>query len=155
MKVFRIEREKFLHSTLEGLGAALSSGGRWNSLQTRMVYTAGSRALAILEIAVHLDLGEDLPDDRFMVEIFIPDQLPVQLLDIQDLPVGWDAKPPQRLSQLLGDKFTREGAAAILKVPSAIVPEEHNYLINPLHPDAFQVKVVGSSPLVLDGRLRR
>jgi RES domain-containing protein len=155
MKVFRIEREKFLHSTLEGLGAALSSGGRWNSLHTRMVYTAGSRALAILEIAVHLDLSEDLPDDRFMVEIFIPDQLPVQSLDVQDLPVGWDAKPPQLLTQLLGDQFAREGAAAILKVPSAIVPEEHNFLINPFHPDASQVKVVRSSPLVLDGRLRR
>jgi RES domain-containing protein len=155
MRVFRIEREKFLHSTLEGLGAALSSGGRWNSLHTRMVYTAGSRALAILEIAVHLDLSEDLPDDRYMAEIFIPDDVPVQTLDAVDLPIGWDAKPPQLLTQLLGDKFVRESLAAVLKVPSAIVPEEHNYLINPLHPDASFVKVVSLSPLLLDGRLRR
>jgi RES domain-containing protein len=155
MRVFRIEREKFLHSTLEGLGAALSSGGRWNSMNTRMVYTAGSRALAILEIAVHLDFSEDLPDDRYMVEIFIPDDVPVHTLDAVDLRIGWDAKPPQPLTQLLGDKFVRERSAAVFKVPSAIVPEEHNYLINPMHPDASKIKVVGTSPLVLDGRLRR
>lgn len=155
MKVFRIEREKFLDTTLEGTGASLSSGGRWNSLHTRMVYTAGSRALAILEIAVHLDLSEDLPDDRYMVEIFIPDDLKLQTLDARDLPSGWDAKPPRQLTQLLGDKFVRESAAAVLRVPSAIVPEEYNYLINPLHPSADQVKVVGASPLVLDGRLRK
>lgn len=64
MKVFRIDRKKYLDSTLSGIGASRATGFRWNSLNTRLVYTAESRALAILEVAVHLDLAEDLPKDR-------------------------------------------------------------------------------------------
>ena len=75
MIVFRIERRKYLSATLMGIGASKSSGFRWNSLHNRMVYTAESRALATLEVAVHLDLNEDLPSDRMMVEIDIPDEV--------------------------------------------------------------------------------
>ena len=71
MIVFRIEREKYLKTTLHGIGASLSIGFRWNSINTKLVYTAESRALATLEVAVHLDLSEDLPNDRYFVEIEI------------------------------------------------------------------------------------
>jgi len=73
MRVYRIEREKYLDTTLKGIGAALTEGYRWNSLNTYLVYTAASRALATLEVSVHLDLCEDLPADRYYVEIDIPD----------------------------------------------------------------------------------
>lgn len=75
MKVFRIEREKYLSTTLKGIGAALSEGFRWNSANTNLVYTAESRALATLEIAVHLDLTSDLPTIAFMLNYLFPMKL--------------------------------------------------------------------------------
>jgi RES domain-containing protein len=77
MRVFRIERKKYLNTTLKGIGAALTEGYRWNSLNTYLVYTAESRALAILEVSVHLDLSEDLPADRYCVEIDIPGEVKI------------------------------------------------------------------------------
>ena len=73
MRVYRIEREKYLNTTLKGIGAALAEGYRWNSLHTFLVDTAESGALATLEVSVHLDLNEDLPSDRYYVEIDIPE----------------------------------------------------------------------------------
>jgi RES domain-containing protein len=153
MKVFRIERKKYLKETLSGKGASLSDGMRWNSMHTRMVYTAQSRALAMLEIAVHLDLNEDLPNDRLLIELEIPDQVKIKHLDLKSLPDDWDAKPPGITTQLFGDEFVSAQEFAIMRVPSSIVPEEFNFLINPLHPDARKIKVIGHKPLQLDPRL--
>ena len=118
MRVFRVEREKYLVTTLEGIGAAMNEGYRWNSLNTYLVYTAESRALATLEVSVHLDLSNDLPTDRYYVEIEIPDDITILELDISDLPVGWDSKPPVRATQFIGDDFVKGKGAAVLKVPS-------------------------------------
>lgn len=113
-----------------------------------MVYTAESRALATLEVSVHLDLSEDLPTDRFYVEIDIPDDILVLELDLKDLPDTWNAKPPTLTTQYIGDDFVLGGEAAVLKVPSSIVPPESNYLINPNHVDAKRIQVVsGNKPL--------
>jgi RES domain-containing protein len=131
MRVFRIEREKHLKSVLSGIGASLSNGFRWNSLATRLVYTAESRALARLEISLLLDIQEDLPSDRYYVEIEIPDEVEIVELDRKDLPLNWDAKPLILETQLVGNKFVILQPAAALRVPSAIVPQEYNYLINP------------------------
>lgn len=153
MKVFRIEREKYLNTTLSGVGASITRGFRWNSLNTRMVYTAESRALATLEVAVHLDLSQDLPDDRYYVEIEIPDKITILEIDRINLPPNWNAHPPQIHTQIIGDEFVRNNQAAVLKVPSSIVPDEFNYLINPLHPDIAKIKVVKSERMRFDGRL--
>ncbi len=155
MLVFRIEREKYLNSALSGIGASLSEGFRWNSLSTRIVYTAESRALAILEVSVHLDLQEDLPTDRYLITLEIPDEVEILELDQIDLPLNWDAKPPIIETQLIGDDFVNQQNAAVLKVPSAIVPEEYHYLINPLHPDAQKIKVTTSKQLLFDTRLKK
>ena len=153
MKVFRIEREKYLNTTLSGVGASITRGFRWNSLNTRMVYTAESRALATLEVAVHLDLSQDLPDDRYYVEIEIPDEIAILEIDRINLPPNWNAHPPQMHTQIIGDEFVRNNQAAVLKVPSSIVPDEFNYLINPLHPDIVKIKIVKSERMRFDGRL--
>lgn len=155
MLVFRIEREKYLNSALSGIGASLSEGFRWNSLSTRIVYTAESRALAILEVSVHLDLQEDLPTDRYLITLEIPDEVEILELDQIDLPLNWDAKPPIIETQLIGDDFVNQQSAAVLKVPSAIVPEEYHYLINPLHPDAQKIQVTTSKQLLFDTRLKK
>jgi RES domain-containing protein len=154
MQVYRIEREKYLATALSGLRAAASRGYRWNSLNTRLVYTAESRALATLEVSVHLDLSEDLPTDRFYLEIEIPDDIVVLEVNIEDLPPDWDSKPPGLTTQIIGDDFVLQQEAAVLKVPSSIVPQEFNYLINPDHPDAKNIKVSNQTPLRFDIRFQ-
>jgi RES domain-containing protein len=153
MKVFRIEREKYLQTTLQGKGAALAEGFRWNSLNTHLVYSADSRSLATLEIFVHLDLREDLPNDRFYVEIDIPDDIEILQLDVAQLPVNWDAKPPALETQYIGDDFVSQKSAAVLKVPSSIVSSEFNYLINPNHPDSARITVISTQKLAFDKRM--
>lgn len=153
MLVYRIDRQKYLSTTLKGIGAASSDGFRWNSLHTHMVYTAESKALAMLEIAVHLDIAQSLPTDRFFVDIEIPDQMAILDLPLNTLPSNWDSKPPLRHTQYLGDEFIHQNQAAILKVPSSIIPSESNYLINPFHPDSKRIKVIGQEQVIFDQRL--
>jgi RES domain-containing protein len=155
MKVYRIEREKYLDTTLQGVGSALTEGYRWNSLTTYLVYTAESRALATLEVAVHLDFLEDLPTDRFYVEIEIPDDIEILELSIDQLTENWDSKPPLLETQFIGDDFVSQKNAAVLKVPSAIVPPEFNYLINPNHPDSAKIKVISTQRLQFDSRFKK
>jgi RES domain-containing protein len=154
MIVYRIEREKYLDATLSGIGASLTKGFRWNSLHTKLVYTSESRSLATLEVTVHLDLSEDLPSDRYYVEIEIPDDLTILEVSVEDLPDDWNAKPPGITTPTIGDDFVAENQAAVLKVPSAIVPGEYNFLINPAHPDAKRIKVKARMKMGFDGRLR-
>ena len=154
MRVYRIERGRYLKTTLSGIGASMSKGYRWNGFSTRLVYTSESRALATLEVSVHLDLSEDLPTDRFYVEIEIPDEVAIQEIEIEDLPGGWNANPPDRTTQSIGDDFLLQGETAVLKVPSSIVPQEYNYLINPLHPDTGSIKVISKAAMNFDQRLK-
>jgi RES domain-containing protein len=155
MRVFRIERKKYLDTTLKGIGAALTEGYRWNSLNTYLVYTAESRALATLEVSVHLDLSEDLPTDRYYVEIDIPDEVEIFELRTEDLPENWDEKPPILETQFIGDDFVKDNSEAVLKVPSCIVSPEFNYLINPNHPEAKKITVISKTPLRFDQRFKQ
>ena len=154
MIVFRIEREKYLETTLNGMGASMSKGFRCNNLNTKLIYTAESRALATLEVSVHLDLSQDLPSDRFYVAIEIPDSITILEVKVQDLADDWDAKPPTIFTQTIGDDFVNYNEAAVLKVPSSIVPQEYNYLINPQHKDAPKIKVIEVTNMVFDFRLK-
>ena len=154
MKVFRVEREKYLKTTLSGIGASMTKGYRWNSLNTRLVYTAESRALATLEVSVHLDLSEDLPTDRYYVEIEIPYDITILEVKIEDLPEDWNFKPPTMTTQTIGDDFVLENEAAILKVPSSIVSHEFNYLINPNHPETKRIRVFSQTLMTFDSRFK-
>ena len=153
MRVYRIEREKYLTSTLNGVGPSLTDGFRWNSRNTFLVYTSATRSLAMLEVTAHLDMNVDLPTDRFFVEIEIPEEVEILTLEPSDLPADWNNKPPGGGSQLLGDNFVRSSAGAVLRVPSCIIPQEFNYLINPFHPDAQKIKVVKHQMLRFDHRI--
>ncbi|MEH6747968.1 MAG: RES family NAD+ phosphorylase [Maribacter arcticus] len=155
MRVYRIEREKYLDTTLKGIGAARTEGYRWNSLNTYLVYTASSRALAILEVSVHLDLSEDLPNDRYYVEIDIPDEIQILELNESDLPNNWNSKPPIPQTQFIGDGFVNSNEFAVLKVPSSIVPPEYNYLINPKHRDVSKIKVIQKEIMEFDKRTKQ
>lgn len=154
MRVYRIERKKYLKTTLTGIGASMTEGYRWNSLNTKLVYSSESRALATLEVSVHIDLSEDLPEDRFYVEIEIPDDIIILEVKENDLPADWDLNPPTQTTQIIGDDFVLQNEAAVLKVPSCIVPQEFNYLINPNHLDAERIKVVSKTRMTFDERFK-
>lgn len=153
MLVYRIDRKKYLKDTLKGIGASMSSSFRWNSEHTRMVYTSESRALALLEITAHLNGVMEIPTDRYLVEIEIPDALKIQTFSIADLPKNWNAHPPSVFTQNLGDTFVQKLKAPVLKVPSSIVPQEFNLLINPHHPDALKIEIISNERLAFDPRI--
>ncbi|CAA9236990.1 MAG: hypothetical protein AVDCRST_MAG27-1344 [uncultured Craurococcus sp.] len=119
---------------LSGAGAK-QTGGRWNERGLPLLYASESRALACLETVVHLNAG-GLPLNRYLVEIAIPDPLwaAAQRETPASLPVGWDAEPAGRASIAFGTQWLRAGRSALLVLPSVIVPEERNILVNPQHP---------------------
>ncbi len=150
MKVYRLSRKKYSEG-LSGKGAAIV-GGRWNSRGTQIIYTAQSRALALAEVAVHLTVAT-LPNDFMMVEIELPDDISIAVLDPKELPKRWNVFPYNLQTQSFGDSFVKESENAVLRVPSAVVPGDHNFLINPSHPDFSKVKISKIEEFPLDNRL--
>jgi RES domain-containing protein len=138
---------------LGGKGAE-KTGGRWNRPGRPVVYTASSASLACLETVVHLRANE-LPLNRFLVRIEVPDALWQARLSLTpaELPVGWSAIPEGRASLDVGDRWLQDAATALLAVPSVIVPEDFNVLINPRHPDAARIRAAKLRPWFYDGRL--
>jgi RES domain-containing protein len=116
-----------------------------------MVYSANSRALCVAEIAVHVPLGI-LPKDYFLVMLDIPDDSIGELSE-SSLPDTWKSFPHAESTQQLGNKYIEERDVLALKVPSAVVQGEYNYLLNPLHARFAEVKIVGAEPFEFDGRL--
>ena len=149
MIVFRLSRSRYKYD-LSGNGAKIA-GGRWNSIGIPVVYTAESRALAALEIAVHTPLNV-VPEDYMMVTIFIP-KASIHEIQTKDLPPNWKSFPENRHTQTLGDKYFREGSYLGLKVPSAVILGDHNILLNPLHPEFSKIKVVSAERFEFDQRL--
>lgn len=142
---------------LSGAGAK-KSGGRWNRAGMAIVYASGSAALACLETLVHLG-AHPLPLNRYLVRIDIPDEVFAQRLDLEALApeakrVGWDAQPPGRVSLALGADWLTSAASAVLEVPSVILPEEPNFLLNPAHPDAARIIATKIRRFDYDRRLR-
>lgn len=124
---------------LSGAGAKLT-GGRWNDKGTAMVYTSSNRALACLETLVHLK-ATALPLNRYLVELSVPDDIWVGAEELTQATaaVGWDAIPAGLVSVDYGTEWASANRSAMLRVPSVIIPEEHNVLINPSHPDALRI----------------
>lgn len=138
---------------LSGKGAE-KTGGRWNRPGRAVVYTATTVSLACLETVVHLN-ADDLPLNRFLVRIEVPDDVwgAQQTLAVAGLPVGWSAIPEGKVSLDIGDRWLRGSASALLAVPSVIVPEEFNVLINPAHPQAARIAATKVRPWFYDSRL--
>jgi RES domain-containing protein len=140
---------------LSGKGAEIS-GGRWNLAGVPVTYAAGSRALACLETLVHLNAG-GLPLNRYLVEINVPDAIwaAARVESAASLPVGWDAMPASQTSLEFGTAWLAARSSALLVLPSAIVPEEANVLINPRHSDAAAVTARKVRKWTYDPRLSR
>lgn len=150
MIVFRLAKAKYSHD-LSGKGAE-KTGGRWNSMGVAMVYTSDSRALCTAEIAVHTPLGL-LPMDYEIITIEIPDSVKTKTLAIKNLPSDWNSIPHSGGTQEIGDEFVRQNKTAVLKVPSAVVQGDFNYLLNPKHGDFKKVKIKKTEPFGFDSRL--
>lgn len=147
MITYRITRTKWAgHLTASGRAA------RWNSNGHFMLYTASTRALACLENMVHRrSIGAD---DLFRVTLIEkPDDLKVEKIDKENLPGNWQEYINYASCQALGDAWLKENETAILQVPSAIITEEYNYLINPQHPDFARIKVHSIEKFTFDERL--
>jgi RES domain-containing protein len=150
MIVYRLSRGKFKND-LSGRGAELA-GGRWNSKGVAMLYTSESIALCTVEIAVHMPLGI-VPLDYFLVRIEFPDDSLISILPSDTLPENWQTYPHSNITQEIGDNFILEEQYLVLKVPSATVQGNYNYLINPRHKDFKNVTVVETSAFEFDKRL--
>jgi RES domain-containing protein len=149
MRVWRIART--VYDPLDGEGARLF-GGRWSSRGSPVVYTAAHLSLAVLEVLVHAD-PDLIPNDLAVFEIEIPDDLAVERVAPEALPADWQKISEHLVCRELGDAWLQGGGAAVLVVPSAIIPEETNYLINPAHPASDRVQVAQTRPFVFDPRL--
>jgi RES domain-containing protein len=137
---------------LSGKGAE-KTGGRWNRPGRAVVYAASTVSLACLETVVHLN-AHDLPLNRFLVAIEVPDAV-WQARTVMDAPpVGWSAVPEGRASLDAGDGWLQSAVAALLVVPSVIIPEEMNVLINPAHVDARRILARKIRPWFYDSRFR-
>ncbi len=138
---------------LSGAGAE-RSGGRWNRPGTPLVYASTSRALACLETVVHLN-GGGLPLNRYLVELVVPaDAWAARTVFDPAAHVGWDAEPAGMVSLDWGTRWAAAGAALLAEVPSVVVPEEANVLVNPRHPGARALGVRKVRAWRYDGRLR-
>ncbi len=150
MIIYRISRSVYARD-LSGKGAE-KAGGRWNSKGVAVVYTSSSRALCVTEIAVHTPLGI-LPLDYYLVTIEIPDSVDIYDLTTVKLPKDWKSIPHSGSTQKLGDQFIRENKYLVMKVPSAVVQGDFNYLINPFHKDFSRVKIISTERFSFDNRL--
>ena len=139
-----------MHTTLDGEGARLY-GGRWNPEGTPMVYAAGSRSLAALEYLVHLDVAST-PDNLVLLTVQIPDDVRVDSIELAALPDGWTHVADHPFCVNAGDAWQQSASSLALRVPSALMPEESIYLINPSHPDIGRV-TSASRPFAFDRRL--
>jgi RES domain-containing protein len=150
MIVYRLSRSIYAHD-LSGKGAE-KAGGRWNSKGVSVVYTSSSRALCVAEIAVHTPLGI-LPVDYYLVTIEIPDTVNIYEVSAGSLPKDWRSIPHSGSTQKIGDAFIRENKFMVMKVPSAVVQGDFNYLINPFHKDFSRIKIVNTERFSFDDRL--
>lgn len=150
MRVFRIARARY--GARDGEGARLV-GGRWNSPGIPVIYTGTSRSITMLEVLLHAD-PDLLPEDLVVFEIEIPAILLSERIETGSLPDGWRA-PGNPECIALGDQWLLQRVSPILLVPSAIVPEEWNLLINPRHGDAGEIAIIASGTFSFDPRLLR
>lgn len=150
MKVYRLSRKKHSYK-LSGKGAA-KSGNRWNSKGIEIIYCADSRALAMAELTVHLTVAT-LPSDYMMLEINIPETISIELLEESDLPDEWNIFPHSVSTQSIGDNFIDSKKVCVLKVPSAVVKGDFNYLINPYYSDFKGIKITKVDSFPFDKRM--
>jgi RES domain-containing protein len=151
MIAYRLTKTKYLSTALTGFGAK-EYGGRWNSPGTGLVYLSGSIALAALEVLVHVPNQALLNDSYTILPIEFPDSA-FMALNFSILKDDWTHYPAPEYLQQIGDSWVESGSEPILRVPSAVIPAEYNYLFNPNHAKAKLLKILETREFFFDSRL--
>ncbi len=149
MKVWRLAKRKYAAQNGEG---ARKYGGRWNPPGFPVIYTSESLALAALEALVHTD-SDLLPDDLVIFSAQIPDTLSIQSLSSKKLPKNWKESPAPSALQSIGADWFHTSKTVALRVPSVVVSQEYNVLLNPIHSDFSRIQWEKVGPFQWDPRL--
>jgi RES domain-containing protein len=150
MIVYRVGSTKYAND-LSGEGARLN-GGRWNHPLTACVYTAASRALAVLELTVNSNIY-NIPRALSIVSVEVPNTN-IQTFTTADLPGDWRDTPAPASTKDFGTKLLQAAIHPVIRFPSSIIPEEFNYILNPAHPDSKLFKIVEMKDFVYDVRIK-
>lgn len=148
MFVYRITLVKYSDQLIASGRAA-----RWNSNDVNLIYTASSQSLACLENVVHRSyLG--LNHEFRLMKIEVPDNLEMEEIKLAELKKNWTKFESNPYTQQIGDSWIKSMNTALLKVPSSIIFQENNYLINPKHLDFDRIKLISVEPFVFDQRIK-
>ena len=150
MTVYRIVKLKKRTSDLSGTGS-FNAGGRWNNEGTFALYTSENPSLALLEMLVHAEESE-LPPKMYLITIDVNDKLPVFEMEDKDLPN--ERRLPDNIKlKDMGDKMLADLKFVGIKVRSAVLPGQYNYILNPRCRDYYKhVRVIKTEPLGIDKR---
>lgn len=148
MIVYRLTSGVFSND-LSGRGAKLY-GGRWNSFGLPALYTTEHISLAVLEILVHIK-NFQTPLNYYLITLEIPENVPLVSIDFKKMKKNWKDDPAYL--QSMGDEFLTSKQSLVLKVPSAIIEAENNFIVNPAHPDLAKIKILKSENFIFDKRL--
>ena len=150
MIVYRVGRTKYAHD-LQGEGARLY-GGRWNHKLTPCIYTSASRALALLEYTANINI-DDIPR-ALSITTFELTPLEIYQIEVPDLPGNWRDAPAPASTKDFGTTLLKKASHAFLQIPSAILPEEFNYLLNPTFRDSETFRILEIKDFVYDLRIK-
>jgi len=150
MFVYRIAKKE--HATLDGMGGMFGPG-RWHEKGNLVIYTSEHASLAAWEKIVHAASFENLPKNLLLVKIEIPDRIEIQSVPQKVLVKGWDCFPFISETVNFGTSFLRKKEHLALKIPSVIIPDEYNVILNPLHPDIQACKVINTTQFIFDMRI--
>ena len=149
MRLWRITAAKY--SALDGEGSR-RYGGRWTPRGLAVVYASATLSLAALERLVHAD--PDLqPQNLVAVPIDVPRGVKVESISVDDLAADWRDYPAPAALAARGEQWLREARSGVLSVPSAVIPAERNFLLNPTHPDFRRCAAGPPQPFSFDPRL--
>ena len=152
VSIWRVEKAIFARQVRQGDGARLY-GGRWNSPGRAAIYCGGSLSLTFLEILAHVETEEDAGEKRALFRVELDEQA-METIDLASLPKKWRSALDTAACRKLGDAWLARASSVALKVPSAIVPIEHNFILNPAHPDFTRaLRWSRAKPFQLDPRL--
>lgn len=151
LSLWRLVKAKHAARAFDGEGAR-RYGGRWNERGTAVVYLGGTLSLAALETFVHLTAA----DARLAfsaIQILVPDDATITALSPERLPANWRVEPPPDETKAIGTEWIRSAASLLLRVPSVIVPQEANYLLNPAHEDFRRLTIRRPQTFGFDERM--
>jgi len=149
LTVWRLVTARFAESAFTGEGAR-RYGGRWNRKGVLLVYTAGTQSLAMLEMLVQDD---PLRARYVMIPAVIPKGVRIERVSVEALPADWRERAARERLQAIGTAWAKQRSNAVLAVPSAVIPSESNYVLNPLHPAFAKIEIGKPQVFMPDVRL--